>query len=334
MFKQRRIFILALPETVATPLVGISDILNAIPSLNQLDPSVPSQAPYNVSFVSESGAEVCTASNITVKTDYKLTDMPKADAIILPSIVLPDNKMWVSGRYPALTNWLKNMHFQGAEIYTACSGVFLLAETGLLDGKEATLHWAHTDAFSQAFPNVRVNKRKMIVYSGGRAGFVMSGAASSWQDLVLHMVARHLGSSVSYILSKFFALQWQSDGQSPFEVFLPNFDHDDAVILRAQEWLAEHFSFPNPVEEMVRVSGISERSFTRRFDAALSLTPIKYVQHLRIEQAKRQLESGTVSIEDISWRVGYEDPAFFRRLFKRITGLTPGMYRKNYATII
>ena len=127
-----------------------------------------------------------------------------------------------------------------------------------------------------------------------------------------------------------FALQWHSDGLAPYIVFQGKKDHGDAEILAAQEWLRQNFSVARPVEEMIRRSKLAERTFKRRFVGATGLPPIAYVQRLRVEDAKRRLERTDAPVDEIGWRIGYEDSAFFRRLFKRVTGLSPGAYRKRF----
>jgi transcriptional regulator GlxA family with amidase domain len=127
-----------------------------------------------------------------------------------------------------------------------------------------------------------------------------------------------------------FALQWHHDGLAPYIVFEGNVEHGDGEILGAQRWLSTHFPVANPVEAMIQRSKLAERTFKRRFASATGLTPIAYVQRLRIEDAKRRLERTDAPVDEIGWRVGYEDGAFFRRLFKRTTGLTPGAYRKRF----
>jgi transcriptional regulator GlxA family with amidase domain len=131
-------------------------------------------------------------------------------------------------------------------------------------------------------------------------------------------------------VARAFALQWHHDGLAPYIVFKGKIDHGDADIQRAQEWLSRHFSVASPVDEMIKQSTLAERTFKRRFTAATGLTPIDYVQRVRIEDAKRRLERTEASVDAISWQVGYEDPAFFRRLFKRLTGLAPGAYRRRF----
>ena len=148
--------------------------------------------------------------------------------------------------------------------------------------------------------------------------------------MILYLIARYAGATAAQRVARFFALQWHQDGLTPYIVFQGKRDHHDSVILSAQQWLDKHFSTSHPVEEMIKHSQLAERTFKRRFTNATGLAPIAYVQRLRIEDAKRRLERTDAIIDEISWQVGYEDPAFFRRLFKRMTGLAPGAYRKRF----
>ncbi len=152
----------------------------------------------------------------------------------------------------------------------------------------------------------------------------------SWHDLVLYLIAEHVGATAAQTVARFFALQWHHDGLAPYIVFQGRSDHGDAAISDAQSWLSKNFSIANPIESLVKRSKIAERTFKRRFTDATGHSPIEYVQRLRIEDAKRRLERTAVSADEISFQVGYEDAAFFRRLFKRTTGLTPGAYRKRF----
>jgi transcriptional regulator GlxA family with amidase domain len=222
------------------------------------------------------------------------------------------------------------MHERGAALCSACSGIFLLAETGLFDGKDATVHFGYARAFAAAYPAIRIHPERVLVISGRREDLVSSGASTTWHDLVLYLIARHAGATAAQEVARFFALQWHQDGLTPYIVFEGRTDHGDGEILSAQRWLSDHFSVGSPVEEMIRRSKLAARTFKRRFAKATGLAPIAYVQRLRIEDAKRRLERTDVSVDEISWRVGYEDAAFFRRLFRRTTGLSPGAYRKRF----
>jgi transcriptional regulator GlxA family with amidase domain len=222
------------------------------------------------------------------------------------------------------------MHARGAVLCSACSGIFLLAETGLFDGRDATVHFGYARAFSTTYPAIPIHPERVLVVSGRREELVCSGASMAWHDLVLYLIARFAGSTAAQDVARLFALQWHQDGLTPYIVFEGRRDHGDGDIVRAQEWLETHFQVANPVEEMIRRSRLAERTFKRRFTSATGLTPIAYVQRVRIEHAKRRLERTDAPVEKVSWQVGYDDPAFFRRLFKRTTGMAPGAYRKRF----
>jgi transcriptional regulator GlxA family with amidase domain len=222
------------------------------------------------------------------------------------------------------------MSGRGAVLCSACSGIFLLAETGLFDGKDVTVHFGYARQFAATYPAVQIHPERVLVTSGRREELVTSGASTTWHDLVLYLIARYAGATTAQQVARMFALQWHQDGLTPYIVFEGRSDHGDAEIQSAQQWLGKHFSVANPVEEMIKRSKLAERTFKRRFTAATGLAPIAYVQRLRIEDAKRRLERTEDSVDEISWRVGYEDAAFFRRLFKRTTGMAPGAYRKRF----
>ena len=235
------------------------------------------------------------------------------------------------GRYPRLVDWLQRMHERGAILCSACSGIFLLAETGLFDGKDATVHFGYARAFAALYPAVTIHPERVLVISGVREELVSSGASTTWHDLVLYLTVCHAGATTAHEIARMFALQWHQDGLTPYIVFEGRSDHGDGEILSAQQWLSRHFSVAHPVEEMIKRSKLAERTFKRRFATATGLAPLEYVQRLRVEDAKRRLERTDAPVDEISWRVGYEDPAFFRRLFKRTSGMAPGAYRKRFS---
>lgn len=318
-----------IPEVMVSPLSGLYDVLNCFDFLGSFDDAVPASAPFRVEFVSTRRGRVDTASGLPVEVHRSLEEVTSTDIVIVASLLVEHGE-WMPGRHAEVVRWLEEMHRKGALLCSACSGVLLLAETGLLDGQEATIHWAYAPTFRKNFPAVRLSLDKVLVASGERVQFVMSGASASWHDLVLYLVARLVGPTAAQAISKFMLLQWHKDGQTPYIAFHSIIDHGDAVVLQTQEWLARYFSVANPVEEAVKRSGLPERSFKRRFYQATGYSPIAYIQQLRVQEAKRRLERTEEAVDEISWKVGYEDPAFFRRLFKRLTGITPGAYRRKF----
>jgi transcriptional regulator GlxA family with amidase domain len=176
------------------------------------------------------------------------------------------------------------------------------------------VHYHYARTFADTFPGVPIHPERPLITSATREELESSGASASWHDMVLYRIARYAGSTTAQDVARAFALQWHNDGLRPYIAFEGRTDHGDAAIQSAQHWVSEHFSVPNPVEQMIRRSRLAERTFKRRFASATGLTPIGYVQQLRIEDAKRRLERTEASVDEISFRVGYEDAAFFRRL--------------------
>ncbi|CDZ56788.1 GlxA family transcriptional regulator [Neorhizobium galegae] len=325
--KPLHVSLVAIPDAVVSTLSGIFDVMNAFSVLPP--PEVAITRPFEVQIVGIETGPLTLASLVPVTVQRSIATVEATDIVIVPSILLrPDG--WRKGRYPELVDWVNRMHAGGALICSACSGIFLLAETGLFDGADATVHFGYAGAFAAAFPQVPIHPERVLVVSGRREELISSGASMTWHDLVLYLIARHMGAAAARSIARFFALQWHQDGLAPYIVFEGRKDHGDTAIQAAQDWVATHFSVANPLEEMILRAGLTERTFKRRFTAAAGVSPIAYVQRLRIEEAKRRLEGTEASVDEISWQVGYEEPAFFRRLFKRVTGLAPGAYRRRF----
>lgn len=323
----RHVSLVALPDAVVSTLTGIFDVMNAFALMGMH--GMGARPPFQIQIVGEAAGPLELASGVPVKVQRAVAEIDATDIVIVPSVLIGPQG-WERGRYPRLVTWLETMHRRGALLCSACSGIFLLAETGLFDGRDATVHFGYARQFAAAFPAVPIHPERVLVVSGAREELVSSGASMSWHDLVLYLIARHVGATGAQDVARMFALQWHQDGLTPYIVFEGRRDHADGDIRSAQQWLDTHFPVANPVDEMIKRSRLAERTFKRRFTEATGLTPLCYVQRLRIEDAKRRLERTEVSIDEISWQVGYEDPAFFRRLFKRTTGLAPGDYRKRF----
>jgi transcriptional regulator GlxA family with amidase domain len=323
-----RVSVLVLPDATIGSVTGMLDVLSCFPLLSTFDDSVPGSPPFEVELVAESSGDVPTAGGLTLPVHRSVADPGRTDIAIVPSLLVP-GAVWEQGRYPELVGWLERLHGEGALLCSACSGVLLIAETGLLSGREATVHPAYAATFRSNFPDVGLRLEETLVAAGEREEFVMAGASASWHDLVLYLVARHVGPTAAQAVQKFMLLQWHLDGQGPYVPFAPRTDHGDAIVEEAQEWLRTGYAVAAPVTELVERSGLPERTFKRRFARATGLAPIAYVQHVRVEEAKRRLERTSEPVDAISYAVGYEDPASFRRLFKRITGVTAGAYRRK-----
>jgi transcriptional regulator GlxA family with amidase domain len=326
-----QVALVALPEAAVSTLAGLYDVLRAPALLPNPSPPAGShrQAPFRVEIVGAAAGPLELASGVPVQVQRSIETIESTDIVIVPSVWVP-GPGWVKGRYPGLVDWLRRMHERGAVLCSACSGIFLIAETGLFDGKDATVHFNYAREFAAVHPAVRIHPERVLVIAGRHEELISSGASNTWHDLALYLIARYAGATVAQEVARSFALQWHQDGLTPFITFEGRSDHGDAEIAAAQRWLSTNFSVANPVEQMIKRSKLAERTFKRRFSAATGLTPIDYVQRLRVEDAKRRLERTDAPVDEIGWRVGYEDAAFFRRLFKRTTGMAPGAYRKRF----
>jgi transcriptional regulator GlxA family with amidase domain len=321
--------LVAIPDVVISTLSGLYDVLNSFAMLAKRDPIIADRLPFEVEIVATRRGPVSLASGLALAAHRGIDEVETTDIAIVPSVLL-GAEGWRRDRYPEIVDWLRRMHEGGASLCSACSGIFLLAETGLFNGRESTVHWSYASAFKRSFPDVRASPERVLVVAGERQQLISSGASTSWHDLALYLIARHVGATAAQSIARFFALQWHHHGLAPYIVFDGPRTHTDAVVLAAQEWLTRNFSTPNPVEEMARRSGLAERTFKRRFTTSTGYSPIEYVQRLRVEEAKRRLERTDAPVDDIGWKTGYEDPAFFRRLFKRMTGLSPSAYRRTF----
>jgi transcriptional regulator GlxA family with amidase domain len=318
--------VLAVADSTVSTLFGIYDVLAFV---ERQSIASTGRAPFHVEIVGETQGPLALASGVTVEVQRSIDTIVASDILIVPSVTIGADG-WEKGRYPHVVDWVRRMHESGAILCSACLGIFLLAESGLFDGRDATVHYDAAGIFAATFPAIPIHPERVLMISGEREELVSSGASVAWHDLALHLIARYAGSAAAQDVARAFALQWHHEGFTPYVVFDGKSDHGDADIASAQKWLSRHFSVANPVDEMIKRSKLAERTFKRRFVSATGLAPIAYVQRLRIEDAKKRLERSDLPVDEISWRVGYEDPAFFRRLFKRTTGLAPAAYRKRF----
>jgi transcriptional regulator GlxA family with amidase domain len=283
----------------------------------------------DVRIVSADGAPFAGVMGVPVAPHASLAASGAPDVIIATDLdltTIPDPR----GLWPVEAAWLARQWARGAMLVSVCTGAVLLAEAGVLDGAEATTHWSAAGLFRDLYPAVRLHPERVLCPAGEAHRLVTSGGAASWEDLALYLVGRFCGAAEAVRVAKLFLLGDRSAGQSAFAAMARPRRHEDAAVAKAQAWIAEHYAGANPVAGMVRVSGLAERSFKRRFRAATGYAPIDYVQALRIEEAKQLLERSALGLEEVAAAVGYEDPASFRRLFRRRTGVSPARYRRQF----
>ncbi|WP_371414135.1 GlxA family transcriptional regulator [Sphingosinicella sp. CPCC 101087] len=317
-----RVSILSLPESGTMAAFGLHEVLGDTGRNGQA-----SSRPIHPSLVSRHGEAYRSSNGLRVTPDQDLSG-DCADVVIVCDVHLNRNDS-PEGRWPEEIEWVRRHVDHGSLVCSTCSGSVLLAEAGLLDGVEAASHWSMADLFRDRYPSIKFRPERILCDSGRAGQLITTGGASSWQDLALYLIGRFCGEEEAVRVARLFLLGDRGYGQLPFASMARPRQHSDAVISRIQAWLVDNYSTPNPVSVMVDRSGLSERSFKRRFSAATGYTPVEYVQALRIEEAKQMLESEDTAIEEVSVAVGYQDPTFFRRLFKRRAGVTPAQYRQR-----
>lgn len=325
--------IVAVPETAGSALYGMVDVLTAAGCIWQtLTRSGQRESPFRVRIVAPGSKPFRCGNGVPVVPALSIRDDPAADIVILPELWLgPDEPL--AGRYPALTRWIGDRYDHGAHVYSACSGSLMLAETGLLDERDATSHWGYRDLFERRYPKVRFRPEPNLCFADAEGRIVTAGGTTSWHDLALHIISRHVSPGEAMRIAQVYLLKWHDEGQLPYTPLVRPMPHSDAAAKACETWLGEHFRERNAVAGAVRHAKIPERSLKRRFKAATGLTLIDYLQNLRIEEAKRLLETSARSADEISFEVGYEDASFFRRLFRRRTGLSPVQYRRVFQPI-
>ena len=240
-----------------------------------------------------------------------------------PSIIMPD-KM-ASMQRPS--TWLLDQHRAGATICSICAGAFVVAETGLMNGRRATTHWAFANALADRFPEVEVAVERMVIDDGD---LMTAGGILAWADLGLTLVGKLMGPATMLATARFLLIDPPGRVQSAFAQFNPRFDHGDDAVLRAQHHLHATGAQAHDLAELLAVSGLEQRTFLRRFKKATTLRPTEYAQQVRIALARQQLEATRQPVEQIAWQVGYSDPAAFRKVFQRITGIGPNAYRDRF----
>ncbi len=324
------VHLVAVPETSGSALYGLVDVLSATGSIwQQLTREGEGQPVFSPVIVSPRRQPFTCGYGIPVRPACTPNQARDARLIILPELWLGPDEPW-GKRHPGLINWIRDCHGAGAHVYSACSGALMLAATGLLDDRPATSHWGYRQLFQRDFPAVHFQPEPNLCFADEDGRVVTAGGTTSWHDLALHIIARHHSPAEAMRIAKVYLLKWHDEGQLPYTPRPLANPHTDSLVQQCEQWLEAHCRESRLIASLVAQAGIPERTLKRRFKAATGLSLIDYIHNLRIEQAKEMLESSRYGVEVISAEVGYAEPAFFRRLFKRLTGLTPAAYRRLF----
>lgn len=228
---------------------------------------------------------------------------------------------------PAAALWLRAQHAAGATLRSVCAGAFVLAETGLMDGRRSTTHWAFAQQLARRFPKVHLAEQYMVLDEGD---IITAGGILAWADLGLTLVGRLLGPATMLATARFLLIEPPRQSQRPFAQFIPRFDHGDDAIRQSQHHIHAHATTLQGVADLHSAAGMTGRTFLRRFSAATGFRPVEYIQQVRIAKAREALERTLTPVDRIAWDVGYADPAAFRKLFQKLTGLPPVAYRQQF----
>jgi transcriptional regulator GlxA family with amidase domain len=264
-------------------------------------------------------------SLFSVHTDALIKDVEKTDLIFIPA--LSGNMKNALELNKDLLPWIRTQYHNGAEVASLCSGAFLFASTGLLNGKQCSTHWLFANDFRNMFPEVELVDGCIITEENG---LYSSGGANSYWNLLLYLVEKYTNRDIAILASKFFAIEIDRDSQNAFMMFQGQKEHEDIEIKKAQDFIEDNFQDKISVDQLADQVAIGRRSFERRFKKATNNTVMEYIQRVKIEAAKRSFESSRKNINEVMFDVGYTDTKAFRTIFKKITGLTPIEYRNKY----
>jgi transcriptional regulator GlxA family with amidase domain len=327
------ICLLASRDTAPSVLFGLYDVLaTAGVVFDELVSGEAGTPVLDVRIVAASGEPFRCVLDVLVEPSCAINDVAQTDAVVVCDMYVAVTKS-PKDRYPAEVRWIRRMYDKGAIVSSVCSGSLVLADSGLLDGMETASHWAYQDMFRKHYPRVTLREQDVLTISGEDSRIVTAGGVASWQDLALYLIARLCGQRHAIEAAKVHLLSSHEEGQLPYAVMGLRPQKADAVIRDCQVWIAANYTCTNPVSRMVERSGLNPRTFARRFIAATGWPPMEYVHSLRVEEAKQILETERRSVDEVGHDVGYDDPAYFHRLFKRKVGLTPARYRRKFAAI-
>lgn len=308
----------AIIEAVADPHY----MFNAV---NQFLLASGKEAIFDIKLIGLSSQTHLNGNAFTVNADQLLDDVAQTDLIIIPAISGDLQEAIQLNR--EIIPWIIKHRNQGAEVASLCIGAFILAATGLLDGKKASTHWNASNEFREMFPNVELVDGSIVTEENG---IYSSGGANSYWTLLLHLVEKYTDRATAILAAKFFAVDIDRNSQAAFSIFQGQKSHNDEDIKRTQHYIEENIEEKISVDELAEIVAVGRRTFERRFKQATNNSVLEYIQRVKIEAAKRSFESSRKNINEVMYDVGYSDSKAFRTVFKKITGLTPAEYRSKY----
>lgn len=283
---------------------------------------------FEVVLASLDGQAVVTWGGQRLEVDCSVAQVARTDLVLIPGFLFTLKE--VLPTFAAYGPWLREQHGRGAVLASMCTAAFLLAETGLLQGLRATTHWAFTEFFRRRYAQVCLDEGQILCEENR---LITCGGATAAMDLMLHLIRRFGSAELAYTCGKYLLIDTGRTEQSVYAMWSLPKSHGDSEILRVQHWLEQHFTESLVIDEVARRFGFGVRNFKRRFKDATGYTPIGYLQTLRLERAKQMLESTRMTLDSITYAVGYEDSNSFRRLFQQRVGMLPAAYRKKFLMV-
>lgn len=262
----------------------------------------------------------------SVKPDRLISDVERTDLIIVPAVD-GDLRLAVE-RNREYVPWIVKQYKNGAEVASLCVGAFLLASTGLLNGRKCATHWMFADEFRSMYPDVKLVVEKIITDENG---LYSSGGAFSYLNLILYLIEKYASRDLAIACAKVFQIDIDRNSQSPFIIFKGQKDHEDETVLKAQEFIEKNFQEKITVDQLASMLALGRRNLERRFKKATSNTVVEYIQRVKIEAAKMRLETSRENVNEVMYKVGYTDTKAFRTTFKKITGMSPLQYKVKYS---
>jgi transcriptional regulator GlxA family with amidase domain len=321
-----KISLLAEHNCVASAIAGSIDALSIASLWWQYLKNDGGDPLFETEIITIDGDPVIANGGITLTPSKSINEVEKTDLILLPAFLPPFDMK--NQRIKDICKWVRKNYQCGNEIACTCTGTFLLAETGLLEGKMATTNWQFANIFKRQYPKVNLQIDRIFTEDDG---LYCTGAATAFMSLCLHLIEKYGSPDLAFRCAKALLVDTDRQSQAPYVIYDFCKNHSDGQILKTQQWMEKNYENKFSIDAVAETIGISPRHFKRRFKKATGETPIAYLQRLRIENAKRFLERTQDAINEITWKVGYEDINSFRRLFIKHTGLSPKNYRNKFS---
>ncbi len=308
-------------------VVNVAGTHQMLSWVNELYAEMGKEALFDIQLVGLDKEADSKGGLFATKPEITINMLHSTDLIIIPAI--HDDFEVALERNATFIPWLVQRYQEGAEIVSLCISSFFLAATGLLDGKPCSTHWQFANSFKEQFPKAILTDERIVTEADG---IYTSGGAYAFTNLIIYLIEKYAGREIAVMAAKGFMIDIDRSSQSPFMVFSGQKNHKDALVLKAQEHLEQHYKEKISVSELCKDMALSRRTFERRFKNATSNTVLEYLQRVKVEVAKKELEKGRKTVHEVMYAVGYNDPKAFREVFRKVTSMSPRDYQQKYTS--